>query len=337
MKVNRVVIALLLGVCLALVLSQPALAGLSVSGAKVEAEVAPGSDYTAKMIVGNTSDIPMDIAVEARGYGTSPASSFAALKPGEDNSPYSAQEFLSISPASFILKPGESKDIIVTIRVPADVGDGGRYAIVFIHTVPSGGGGIAVVTAIAARVLLTIAGSNLITDSAVTEVSLAVMSSPQSLAVMVTVANRGNYHYMPQIQGKIRVGDRVVASSPPMTASLPVIPGYLRQFKLDFVTEEPLLPGKYEVDIEVRDEAGRLVVEHTSTLELAEEQKPPPEEQKLPPEEAPSGVTIAPRQPEAVPPQPLIDWRLIGEIVVGVVVVGILIYLLATRERRKQY
>ena len=155
---------------------------------------------------------------------------------------------------------------------------------------------------------------------------------------MVTVVNRGNYHYMPQIQGNIRVGNQVVASSPPVTASLPIIPGYLRQFKLDFVAEEPLLPGKYEVDIEVRDEAGRLVVEHTSTLELAEEQKPPPEEQKPPSEEAPpGGVTIAPGQSAAVPSGPLIDWRLIGEIAGGVVVVGILIYLLAARKRRRQH
>lgn len=324
MKIGKLVIALVLGLCLTLALAQPALAGLTVAGAKIEAEVTPGSDYTATIIATNTSDVPMDIAAEVKGYGISPSGSLRVLEPEEDKSPYTARGFITVSPAVFCLDPGDSQDVTVTIKTPADVGDGARYAVVYIHTVPSAEHAITVISGIAARVLLTISGSNLVIDSEVTEVSLGKLTSPESAEATVTVANKGNYHYKPQVNGKLRKPGKVVATCPPVTTVWPLLPGCSRQFKLGFVADEPLLLGKYEVDIEVRDEAGKLLAEHTSSLELTEEQVLP---EKPPPEPAPPTAVVPPTT-LAKP----IDWRLIGAIAGGALILGLLIFLLARRR-----
>jgi len=330
MKLARVIIALFMGLCLVLALGQPALAGLRVVGAKIEAEVSPGSSNAYEMNVGNTSDAPMDIVVEVRGYATSATNSFIALEPEKDTSQYSARKFLTASPSSFHLEPGESQDIVVTAKIPADVGDGGRYAIVFIHTMPSGTG-TATITAIAARVLLTIKGSNLIHDSEVTPVSLGDIIPGEPLQRLVTITNNGNHHYKPYIQGTLRKGDKILA-----TASIkddwPIIPGYSRQFQLNFVGEASIPAGEYKVNIEVKDESGNLVTEGTFPVEFTEKQEVlPPEKAPLPPEPS----TAAPLITALLPPSTAINWPVIVGAIAAVVIVGLLIviFLLLRRKR----
>jgi len=312
MRLGRGVVALLLALTLILVLAQPALAGLKVVGAKIEAEVSPGSETTYNIQVVDNSDAPMDIAIEVKGYGLSPDGTLQVLEPEEDNSPYSAREFLTVSPVSFDLEPGESQDVTVTATIPSEVGNGGRYAVVFIHTVPAGGGSFAVVAAVAVPVLLTIKGSTLTKDSKVTEVRLGEVASEEPLEATVTVTNKGNHHYKPQVEAKIKAQGKVVATCPPVVSSYSLIPGYSRQVKLDIVADEPLPAGTYEVEIEVRDEAGNVVANHTCALNLGEVWQPP-----------------------AQKPQ-TIGWQLIAAIAAVAAVVGLLTYLYFPLLKRRQ-
>lgn len=319
MKFGRGLLASLLALGLILALAQPALAGLRVVGAKIEAQVSPGSETSYNIKVVDNSDVPMDIAIEVKGYGTSAEGTLKVLEPEEDASPYSAREFLTVSPDSFHLEPGESQDVTVTAKIPAEVGNGGRYAVVFIHTIP-GEGSFAVVTAVAVPVILTISGSKLTKDSEVTEVSFGEVTSEEPLEATVTVANKGNHHYKPQVEAKIRAADKVVATCAPVTSGSSLIPGHSQQLKLGIVADEPLPAGRYEVEIEVRDEAGNLVASRSYPLDLGEVWQPPAQK---------------PTPPAAIP-QPTIDWRLIGAIVGGVVAVGLLLYFYFPPFRRRQ-
>ena len=177
------IISIVLAICLLLTLASPVLAGgLTVYGGKIETSVSPGNDYSYTMKVENTSDDPMDIGVEVKGYGISANRDFIALESEEDNSPYTARELLAVSPDNFHLEPGDSQVITVTAEIPPGIGDGGRYAIIFIHTAPKGEI-VATISAIAARVLLTIDGSELIHESEVISVNLGVCPSNGWLAV----------------------------------------------------------------------------------------------------------------------------------------------------------
>lgn len=270
----RVVFSLLLATWLLLWLALPGAAagGLTVFGGKIETVVIPGSSTTFTMEVANTTDAPMDIGVEVKGYGMSTSQDFIVLEPEDDTSLYSAFALLRISPMTFRLEPSKSQTVTITTNIPNEIGNGGRYAIVFIHTIPQPGGAVGVISAVAARVLLTISGSTLNTSSRITEASL-VKSTPQQPAGMtVTVANNGNHHFKPEIQATLRYGNKVVATTPVTAPGWPIIPSYSRQFKLDLIGPSPLAAGIYQVDVEVKDESGALITRSTFSMELTENQ-----------------------------------------------------------------
>jgi hypothetical protein len=278
-KTRRFVCLLLMGsLSLTSTLPVSAAGGLTVYGGKLETSVTPGSNNTYNMEVANTSDAPMDIGVAVKGYGMSPTQDFIALEPKDDASPYSAFALLEVSPATFHLEPGKSQIITVVARISAGIGDGGRYAIVLIQTGASGSGGVGVISAVAARVLLTVSGSRLDTTSQISEVNLVKSTAQQPAAVSFVVTNNGNYHFKPQIQATVRNDNSNVATTSVVAPGWPIIPGYSRQFKLDLFGASPLAAGTYHVDIEVKDESGKLVTTGSFPLVVAEKQDllPPP-------------------------------------------------------------
>jgi len=271
-KKKEGIVGTVLALCVLFALTSPVLAGgLTVYGGKIESSVNPGGNYSYTMTVENTSDAPMDIGVEVKGYGMSSNSDFIVLEPEEDKTPYTARALLAVSPGNFHLEPGDSKVITVTAKIPSGIADGGRYAIIFIHTAPKGGM-VATISAVAARVLLTIDGSKLIHDSEVTSLDL---ESSEPLLALVTVTNNGNHHYKPHLRGVLRKGDKVLATAS-LDADWPIIPGYSHQFNLSFVSNETIPPDKYDVDIEVRDDSGNLVTQHTSSFEVEKTYVAPP-------------------------------------------------------------
>jgi hypothetical protein len=246
------------------VLAIPALAGgLTVFGGKIETGAETGRDYSYSMKVQNTSDASLDIAVEIKGYGTESENPFVVLDPADDASHHSARQYLAVAPSAFHLASAELREIVVSANIPQDTEAGGKYAIVYIHTVPKSGS-VATTAGMAARVLLTVEGSRLSHTSQITAVSLV---SGKSLQALVELANDGNQHYKPHLRGTLRKGDKVLALA--STDDLwPVIPHYSRQFGLSFRPAETLPAGDYDLDVEVLDELEAMVAQQTSTLKL---------------------------------------------------------------------
>ena len=272
------IIGAVLAVFLFMVLASPVLAGgLSVAGGKIETSVSPGNNYSYTIGVQNNSDAPMDIGVAVKGYGLSPSRDFIALEPAADTSFYSARTWLTASPTSFHLDPGASQVVTVTASIPAGTGDGGRYAIVLIQTVPPAGQQVSTISAIAARVLLTVSGYGVDTSSRITEVAPVNSTAQQPAAIMVTLADNGNYHYKPALQATLRNGGMTVATAS-LTYGWPILPGYSRQYQLDLVGNAPIPAGKYEADVEVKDESGNLITKGTFPVQLGETVQPLPQE-----------------------------------------------------------
>ena len=306
-------ISLTLALCLLLVFALPVFAGLSVTNPKIEATVALGTETTYKMIVADTSDTPMDVAIEVKGYGDAPIG-IKVLDPEEDISPYTARHFLSVSPNKFHLEPGESQDVIVTARIPAGIDDGGRYAIIYIHTIPPEGSSFATVAAVAARVLLTIDGSELIQSGEINEIQLSKSESGQPREIMAIVQNTGNYHYKITAICEIKNEQgEVVATSLPLANQFPLLPTYSRQISIPIEAEDDLPMGEYQADIEVRTEDGTLIAQRTNAFLLGEPGEPPPQ-QELPSENG-------------------FNWTLIGAICAGIVILVIVIHIARMRRR----
>jgi len=267
------VIGVFLTVCLALVQTSPVLAGgLGVSGGKIEATIDPGSSSTHVINVENTSDAAMNIVVDVEGYGVSANNDFVALAPADDTGPYSARSWLSASPSSFSLAPGGSQPVTVTINVPAGSGSGGRYAIVMIQTVPASGQQVATVSAVAARVLLTVTGYSTDTSSQITAIDPVASTSDNPAGVMVSVANNGNYDYAPQIQATLKNGDKTIATGTFVNPGWPILPGYSRQYQMTFTGQGTIPAGKYQVEVTVKDNTGNVITSTTASVQFSTKQ-----------------------------------------------------------------
>jgi hypothetical protein len=267
------IIGAFLAVCIAFILASPVLAGgLSVSGGKIDVTVNPGSNSTQIMNVENTSDTAMNIVVDVEGYGESASNDFVVLSPADDTGLYSARSWLSVSPSSFSLAPGGSQPITVTINVPIGTGSGGRYAIVMIQTVPASGQQVATVSAVAARVLLTVNGYSTDTSSQITAVEPVPSTSGNTAGVMVTAANNGNYDYTPQIQTTLKNVDKVIATSDFVHPGWPILPGFSRQYQMTFTGQGTIPAGKYQVDVTVKDDAGNVITSTTAPVQFTTKQ-----------------------------------------------------------------
>lgn len=274
--VKKVIPVLLIVLTLALIVSSPVSAGLRVSGAKVLDSVSPGEVQTYVMNVGNTTDEPMDVTVAVMGLGNLITGPTQALAVENDLSPYTARTFITATPTSFHLEPGQSQDVTVTVNVPSDVGDGGRYADVFIHTAPTGGGQIGVVVAVGAQVLLTIQGSNIIISGDILSIDIPEAVSEQLLEATVTLQNTGNYHYKLNCNGVVWNGDRsrMVGVSWPTDSIYNLIPTFTRQIAVPLNISEELTPGTYFLDVEAYTEDGLLLDTGTKAFVITDTYKP---------------------------------------------------------------
>jgi hypothetical protein len=259
-------------VALVLALASPVMAGgLGVSGGKIETTITPGTNSTYVITVSNASAAPMNIGVTVEGYGVSLTNDFIGLAPSDDTNPYSARTWLSVTPSNFNLNPGDSQNVTVTVNVPSGTGNGGRYAIVMIQTIPPPGQQVATVSAVAARVLLTVSGYSVDTSSQITGVTQVNSTSQAPAAVMVTLADNGNFYYYPEIDVTLMKGNQAMATGS-VDTGWPLLPGYSRQYQLNLTGNATLPSGSYEAEIEVKDGSGNVVTQKTLPVSFATSQ-----------------------------------------------------------------
>ncbi len=289
--------------------------GLWVADGRLVTDVSPGDTLTHKMSVGiRESDSAMDIAVEVRDLGE-----------------YSARDFITIDNPSFHLEPGESQDVMATINVPLDVGEGGRYAIIRIAQKPAATKGISSLVAIEAPVRLTIKDSQLIHEGEITEVSAGEVISGKPVDIFITFKNNGNHHF--KFKGEVTVSDargKVLDTIYTVVIPSPVIPSMSKKIKATFIPKGDLPLGVYQVKSSIMLEDSTVLDEAVGSFEVKEPYVPPP---------SPASSTLTPdsaAKPETEDGRISISLPMgtvIGGAVAGVIVVALLVYFLAIRRR----
>jgi hypothetical protein len=244
--------------------------GMTVSNALVLANVAPGQTLNQTMTVSIGSNDPATtISVQVYGVQQSPQGGYILLNASEDTGPYSARPFVSVDSSSFHLEPGGSHDLTITIQIPQDVGDGGRYAMVNIATQPVAGAGVNIITAVNVPVYLTIQGSRLIQQGKITALNASEVTSGRPVNISATFQNTGNHHF--KVEGLVTVtndqGQIVGNVSIPVTSSS-LLPGALRQMKAAFIPNGDLAQGIYTVNSQVMLEDGTMLDEANTTFEV---------------------------------------------------------------------
>lgn len=263
--------------------------GISLSPfASVTVDVTPGETITHRMKLSiGEQDKAMDMAVDVMGYGSSSGGTPKAIAMAQDTSPYSARSFVSVDKSSIHLEPGGSQEIIATITVPPDIGEGGRYAIIYIHEQqPAGASGAGSFSAFNIPILLTVKDSTLSHTGMITEITAGKAVSGQPVEILVSYQNTGNHHF--KVTGEVTIsndGGEVLDTIHLPLSSSSVIPTTLRQVKATFIPQGELALGVYSLKSRLILEDGTLLDEASGSFEVEKPYVPPP---------PPASITLTP-------------------------------------------
>lgn len=314
--------AIVIAAAMVLAVAVPVLAGVSVSPLRMEVEVSVGKNTLTPITVTNTAeDKPVRVKAEVMGFGQSQMGSTIPIK--DDTSPYSAAALIELSPEEFEIKPGESQKVKVTATIPPGA-SGGKYATLVVGQVPEPGASM--VGQVAIAVMLTISESSLIRAGQVMGVDIHQEEPGEPITFITAIRNQGNVHVRPS--GEIIISQDGQEIGRTEVDPHLIIPGYTRPFKSVWAAPE-VSAGAYSFEVILNMDGTELKAEGSFTLsddggvvEVGGGAGEP-------------GETIVPAQQQSdtsSTPQSF-DWRLIVEIIGGVLIVGILVYLIITRRR----
>jgi hypothetical protein len=322
---KKAFLGIFLALGLVVALAAPVFAGVTVYNGKIEETVSPGQTYTYTMTVQNSADSPADFGVEIDGYGTSANQDFVMLSPADDTSPESARAMLTVAPAAFHLEANATQDLTVTATIPPGTGAGGRYAIIFIHTIAASGQQVATVSAVAARVCLTVTGYT--TDTTTQVTALAPTAAVNNTAgVLVTVNDSGNYYVKPQVAATLMDGSKIIATGS-VDTGWPIIPGYSRQYQVNFTGSGTIPAGKYQVAVNVKDGTGNLLTQGTYPVQFTTQQVLQTTTTTSGAASVPTTVTVVQKSGSSI------NWTIIVvTVVTGVIIIALVVLL---QQKRK--
>jgi hypothetical protein len=274
---SKTVFSFIAGVLIILSLVMVPAAALKVEGAKIMLDVKPGTSYVFPMAVSiKAEDAASDYAVEVYGFGQSvDGGSYTPLTAAEDTGAYSARTFVLMDSSVIHIDPGQRKAFNATIRVPANVGDGGRYALIHIHPAAAGSGKTAFATAIIVPVMLTVQDSNLVETGTITGVSVGDIVAGKPITVATTLKNTGNHHYY-GVSNQVTVTNaagNAVATAKATPVSNAVIPG--QSVRFDTPVSTPLSVGMYTVKSDLMLESGTVLDSSSTSVTVKEAYIPP--------------------------------------------------------------
>lgn len=234
--------------------------GVKVSGAVFEDDVLPGQETGHEIVVSLEKDaFPLNINAEVYGYSMNENGSNIQIGPKEDTGPYSAREYLTVTPNEFEIQPGESKKFLVVADIPADVGSGGRYALVILKTLNpvEGNKNVRILTAIQIPVLLRVSGSEIVESGVIRD--LGAIKNGEDVTVNLRFDNTGNYHFKPvaSLELKTEEGETVASASQQSGSAL--LPGGTWLFRLPVTPKSGLSPGTYTINASVASETGTIL------------------------------------------------------------------------------
>ena len=276
-------------VCLAAspVLASPGLTvGLS-GGNGLSPEVSPGENYTQTVLVSiGKDDTATDILIEVLGLGANPDTGIVPLLPEDDKSPYSARTFIQLDKTTLHVEPGETKSAEMTAAIPSDVGNGGRYAILRISTVPPAEGTVKVVSAIVLPVMFTIKGSQFTHTGKITNISTGDIVSGKPVDITTTFQNTGNHHF--KFKEAVTVSNAAGETLDTINTALSpsnVIPSLSEDLSATYIPKGELAPGTYTIKSTVMLDDGTVLDESHGSFTVAQPYIPPP---------SPASITLKP-------------------------------------------
>lgn len=166
--------------------------------------------------------------------------------------------WMSVSPEDFTLAPGQSKDVTVTVKVPASAAPGGHYATVFAQSGGPQTGGAQISSMVGSAFLVRVSG-RVVESADVVEFSTAQarVIPGQPIEFTVRAKNTGNTHIRPQGTIEVFNGDIKVDEIAVNPEGLTVLPGAVRKFEVQ--SNKTLPAGRYRAQMTMVYGAGQSI------------------------------------------------------------------------------
>jgi hypothetical protein len=242
---------------------------LNVSISQYDGNVPAGGTVNFAVQAGNSwTDEPVDLLVDVMGISQKPDLQYAAVEPIKDTYMYSARKFTSVPVNSLHVDRGENKQIILSFQLPSDVGNGGRYAMVVLHTLPGKN-----ITASDTNipVFLTVLGSSPKVSGSITNLGADNILVGQPLVVTTDYKNTGNIHQNKAVNTVTIAGPdgTILATNSTAPLSAAILPETTFEFSVRPDIRN-LAAGTYTVTSKVLSDDRQVLDKKTATFTISE-------------------------------------------------------------------
>jgi hypothetical protein len=236
--------------------------GLGLTPTTVEMEIKPGGQYRQVIKVGNvSSEKPLALTVGLADWTLDENGQLILSPPASTAN--SASDWLRFSPASFRLKPGELKQIIVDAQIPVTVKDAGDYrtALLVSTLLPplesreevSGVWSRYQVASLFYLTLMPAQAEPIITTA---ELEWSEQGTPRAVC---SIHNSGNSHA--RLKGELRLLDEAGKTVHAQSVNVVVLEQQTRHIKTDLAVPWDSLPsGRYTLEFALETDAGSVPV-----------------------------------------------------------------------------
>jgi len=242
--------------------------GFKIEGAIWKEKVSPGGSITKEINISiDPDDAETEFTIGVAGLEQTLQGINRPLSASNDTSPYTALPFISVSPVSFLLKPGGSQTVTAKADIPIDVGSGTRFAILSLRTIKAatsaeidGNRRVGVSTGSNIPVVLTINGSEFLMTGEITDLEIEDPISVANQNVSLILKNTGNTQYLAKVKVQLKdEKNNSLVSSEMDSGVQAIVPPFSRLFELSLVPEASLEPGSYKIIVSAELEDGTVL------------------------------------------------------------------------------
>ncbi|MCX6011903.1 MAG: hypothetical protein NTV30_00525, partial [Chloroflexi bacterium] len=251
--------------------------GLTVNGALFEADVSPGENITHDIKISLSDDKkPVTINLEVGGFGQNPDGTCNPVEANKDIFAYSACSFITLDTYTLRLNSGETRHVKASIRIPSDVSDGGKYAVIRLSNQSDDKKQLSVALSINIPILLTLSNSTPVHTGQVESINISKILNHKPIELYTDYKNTGNHHY--KIRGIMYIkdnSDKVLATLYSSAGVTSILPEQLRRIKFSFIPTNSLPLGNYRVESVVISEDNQILAQKEIALDITETYQPP--------------------------------------------------------------
>ncbi|MBM3157641.1 MAG: molecular chaperone [Chloroflexi bacterium] len=170
--------------------------GIKVWPTSVEFTVGRGESVTKTVNIQNLGSEPVVVQAYVMDFSKERDGNFNFYEPGHES--YSASRWLGIDSLNLELAANQSREVEVTVSVPAQVEPGGHYAALFFEAIPlSNEGTVSISTRIPTLFYVTVPGvteAEVFSNAEIASLLLPGISGGGSLEAGAVIHNSGNVH-----------------------------------------------------------------------------------------------------------------------------------------------